>query len=208
MWIKICGMTTDDAVAAALAAQVHAIGFVFAPSSRRVTPERAVQLAAPARGRVCLIAVTQHPSQQLVDDIVRTFKPDMLQTDVTDLDALRVPGGLGILPVMRSGAPMMHAQADESAARPLPGRLLFEGAMSGAGQRCDWSPARALARRAQLVLAGGLNSDNVADAIAQVGPFGVDVSSGVETRPGIKSAERIMRFAAAARAAGGANGPG
>ena len=66
MWIKICGMTSAEAVAAALEAQVDAIGFVFAPSSRQVTPEQAAKLAAPARGRALCIAVTQHPAQQWV----------------------------------------------------------------------------------------------------------------------------------------------
>ena len=83
----------------------------------------------------------------------------------------------------------------------LPRRILFEGPVSGTGVAGDWAAARRLARCTQLVLAGGLNSGNVAAAIGAVQPFGVDVSSGVEVRPGVKSPEQIVSFASAARAA-------
>ena len=82
MWIKICGMTGQESVAASLAARVDAIGFVFAPSVRQLSAEQAAQLAAPARGRVTLVAVTLHPSQGLVDQLMRVFRPDALQTDL------------------------------------------------------------------------------------------------------------------------------
>jgi phosphoribosylanthranilate isomerase len=85
---------------------------------------------------------------------------------------------------------------------PLPERVLFEGAVSGIGVPCDWSAARALASRTQLVLAGGLTVRNVAAAISAVHPFGVDVSSGVEERPGVKSPQEIARFVEAARQEG------
>ena len=77
--------------------------------------------------------------------------------------------------------------------------LLFEGLASGAGMPCDWVSARQVARKSQLILAGGLNATNVATALAEVSPFGVDVSSGVEERPCIKSQTEIARFVAAAR---------
>src|SRR3984957_5425759 len=98
MWIKICGMTSDAAVAAALSGKVDAIGFVFAPSVRRLDPARAAQLAAGARGRVSLIAVTLHPSQALIDQIVREFKPDALQSDLQDFAGLHLPESLPRLP--------------------------------------------------------------------------------------------------------------
>ncbi len=189
-WIKICGLTTPEAVEAALAAQVDAIGFVFAPSVRRVTPQRALELAAPARGRVKIVAVTRHPSQAEVDEVVAVFEPDLFQTDAIDLQSLRLPAQLTTLPVLR-GAPT----------GALPPRVLFEGATSGSGVPCDWSAAHVVARRTELILAGGLNGDNVAAAIAEVAPFGVDVSSGVEERPGVKSPAAIARFVAAARSA-------
>ena len=192
MWIKICGMTTPEAVDAALAARVDAIGFVFADSPRKVTPESAARLAAPARGRVRCVAVTRHPTQREIDDIVSVFAPDVLQTDAEDLAALRLPRHLELLPVLRAGREVTG---------PLPARLLFEGPVSGTGVTCDWSAACDLARRAELVLAGGLSEANVGTAIAEVEPFGVDVSSGVEERPGIKSPVKIARFVDAARAA-------
>jgi phosphoribosylanthranilate isomerase len=193
LWIKICGMTTAEGVAAALDAQVDAIGFVFAPSVRKVTADHASALAAPARGRVVCAAVTRHPSQALIDDIIETFKPDMLQTDAADLPTLRLPQQLGILPVYRQW---------NDAIQP-PSRLLFEGQASGSGLTCDWSAATRIARRSELILAGGLNAANVASAIEEVHPFGVDVSSGVEERPGIKSPPWIERFVSAARSASG-----
>jgi phosphoribosylanthranilate isomerase len=195
MWIKICGMTTAAAVSAALEAQVDAIGFVFSDSVRRLTPQTAAVLARPARGRLCCVAVARHPAQSEIDEIMATFSPDLLQTDAADFGALRLPAGLALLPVVRAGAHLPAA---------LPARVLFEGPASGAGTLSDWTAARALARRTELVLAGGLHSGNVAAALAAVQPFGVDVSSGVEAEPGVKSAAEIVKFVAAVRAASAA----
>ena len=192
MWIKICGMTTAAAVDAALEAHVDAIGFVFASSPRELAPEPAAALARPARGRVRCVAVTRHPTQSAVDEILRVFAPDVLQSDAADLARLRLPSGLETLPVVRAGAAVPE---------PLPARILFEGPVSGRGAVSDWSAAAGLARRTQLLLAGGLTEANVGAAIVQVRPFGVDVSRGVEDRPGVKSPAAIMRFVAAVRAA-------
>jgi phosphoribosylanthranilate isomerase len=193
IWIKICGMTTPEAVEACLHAQVDAIGFVLAESVRQVTPARAADLAAPARGRVLCTAVTRHPTQQAIDEILDVLKPDLLQTDAEDLRGLRLPPQLRLLPVFR------RWNGDE---QQLPPRLLFEGLASGSGIPCDWVGARHIARKSQLILAGGLNATNVTAAIAEVRPFGVDVSSGVEERPGIKSQAEIARFVSAARSVG------
>jgi phosphoribosylanthranilate isomerase len=198
MWLKICGMTTPEAVAATLDARADAMGFVFAQSVRKVTPQIAAGLAVPARGRLRLVAVTRHPSQEAVDEILRVFRPDVLQTDVADLSALRLPADLEVLPVLR-GLQDMSADSGRRA-NSLP-RILFEGQISGSGTTCDWDGAREVARRTELILAGGLNAGNVARAVAEVQPFGVDVSSGVEERPGLKSPAEIARFVAAARAA-------
>jgi phosphoribosylanthranilate isomerase len=195
-WIKICGMTTEAAVAAALAADVDAIGFVFAPSVRQLSAARARELALPARARVSCIAVTQHPTQALVDDIVNVFRPDIFQTDIEDFAGLTLPDTLPCLPVVRAGAGTAICGA-------LPARLLFEGPRSGTGKTSDWDEAAALALRTRLLLAGGLNQHNIAAAIRRVRPAGVDTSSGVEDRPGIKSAAKIAAFVAAARAAFG-----
>jgi phosphoribosylanthranilate isomerase len=194
MWIKICGMTSAQAVETALAERADAIGFVFAPSVRQLEPTRAAQLALPARGRTLCVAVTLHPSQAAIDQILRDFNPDVLQSDLADLAQLRLPSQLAVLPVLRAGASLPAAGA-------VPPRLLFEGPRSGTGTATDWQQAGVLARRMQLILAGGLTPHNVAAAIAAVQPFGVDVSSGVESAPGQKDPRKIVEFILAARAA-------
>jgi len=191
-FIKICGMTTPGAVSAALGCGVDAIGFVFAPSVRNVSMARARELAAPARHKVACVAVTRHPTRAEISEILRDFQPDILQTDIEDLDGLDLPATLRVLPVLRPGP--LPAGA-------LPGRLLFEGPVSGSGHTTDWDAAADLARRTEIILAGGLDPLNVAAAVRHVRPFGVDVSSGVEDHPGHKSAEKIEQFVAAARLA-------
>jgi phosphoribosylanthranilate isomerase len=192
MWIKICGITTVDAITAAEASKVDAIGFVFAPSPRQVTPRQAAQLAALAPPGILRIAVTQHPLQILVDEICRTLKPDFFQTDVEDLRELKVPAHIKILPVVRFGRKTPH---------PLPARMLFEGPSSGIGEMADWGRAAELSAQTELILAGGLTPANVADAIAAVRPYGVDVSSGVEASAGVKDPAKIIEFVDRARAA-------
>ena len=200
LWVKICGLTTRDAVEAAVAAGADAVGFVFAPSKRQVTAALATQLAQGVPRRILRVAVMLHPTQSELDDVWSEFRPDVLQTDVGDLQTLRVPMGLGVMPVVRGGGGV-GLKPD---LQPKHSRLLFEGPVSGVGSTSDWSAAAQLARTTQLVLAGGLNATNIADAIAAVRPFGVDVSSGVEASPGIKDPARIHEFVQRARAA--ANG--
>jgi phosphoribosylanthranilate isomerase len=198
MWIKICGLTGVEAVAAALAMRVEALGFVFADSVRQVSPEQALALARPARTRAACVAVTRHPTQALIDEVLAVFRPDVLQADVAELERLRLPASLELLPVVRAAVPQCG---------PVPSRLLFEGPVSGTGTPGDWQAASALARRTQLVLAGGLHPGNVATAIGAVRPFGVDVSSGVEAAPGLKSPALIESFVLGARAARATSGP-
>jgi phosphoribosylanthranilate isomerase len=187
MWIKICGMTTPEALEAAVGAGADAVGFVFAESVRRVSAQRAAVLAEAVRGKMRCVAVTRHPGQNEIDEILAVLRPDVLQSDAADLERLRLPQQLERLPVLRG------------AGGALPPRVLFEGTVSGVGQTCDWSAAAEAARRSELVLAGGLDPVNVAAAIAAVRPFGVDVSSGVEARPGLKDPLAIERFVKAAR---------
>lgn len=192
MFIKICGMTSASAVVAAVECGVDAVGFVFAPSVRRVTPAQAAEWSRQAPQGLLRIAVTQHPEQALIDEILTVFEPDVLQTDHEDLADLRIPADMRVLPVVRAGGVAPTA---------LPVRLLFEGPMSGRGARSDWAGARELAVRSQLILAGGLTAANVGEAIARVRPFGVDVSSGVESAPGVKDARRMAAFVTAVRKA-------
>jgi len=192
-YVKICGLTDEAAVRAALEAGADAIGFVFAASPRQVTPARAAELARPARGRATCVAVTLHPTQAEVDAILAGFAPDALQTDAEDFAALSLPATVARLPVLRSGRAIEVAAAYA--------RILFEGPRSGTGRVADWDAARTLAARSEVILAGGLHPDNVAEAIAQVRPFGVDVSSGVEHAPGRKDPARIALFVERARRA-------
>jgi phosphoribosylanthranilate isomerase len=194
MWVKICGLTTREAVEAAVAAGADAVGFVFAPSKRQVTATQAVQLAQGLPRRIPRVAVMLHPTQSQLDEVWAEFRPDVLQTDVEDLATLKIPTGLALMPVVRNAVILKH---DPHHNYP---RLLFEGPVSGVGSTSDWNSAAQLARTTQLVLAGGLNATNVADAIAAVRPFGVDVSSGVEASPGIKDPARIHEFVRRARA--------
>jgi phosphoribosylanthranilate isomerase len=191
-YIKICGMTTPAAVDAAIACKVDAIGFVFAESVRRLSTAQARELAAPARHRIACVAVTRHPTPAVVAEILRDFRPDILQTDFDDIEKLDLPRELPVLPVLRPGA---------SPACELPRRILFEGPVSGSGRTTDWDVAAGLARRMELILAGGLNPANVGAALRHVRPFGVDVSSGVEDSPGIKNTQLIEHFVAATRLA-------
>jgi phosphoribosylanthranilate isomerase len=157
-----------------------------------VSAAQAVELARPVRGQALRVAVMRHATQGLLDEVLTVFAPDLLQCDAAELAALRLPATLRLLPVVRDV---------EAPPSPLPARLLFEGARSGAGVLPDWRLAARLAARTQLVLAGGLDPGNVAAAIGAVQPFGVDVSSGVEERPGVKSPATIEEFVRAARAA-------
>lgn len=191
LWVKVCGMTTAEGIDAAVAAGVDAVGFVFFPQSKRyVSPQDAARLAANVPKRILRVAVFLHPSQAELDAVLGAFQPDIVQTDHEDLASLRVPSRNTVLPVLRSGG-VLPAQ--------LPQRVLFEGPVSGTGTTADWSSALKLARRCEVILAGGLTPTNVADAVRIVAPFGVDVSSGVEQSPGVKDPSKIAEFVRAAR---------
>jgi phosphoribosylanthranilate isomerase len=226
LWIKVCGLRTPADVAAACAAGADAIGFVFAPSVRRVSPAEATTAAAAAPANVQRVAVFLHPTQAELDEVLASFKPDIVQTDAADFATLQVPAGIAVLPVVRAGesreqAPFHNAASSaggsllptEAGSVPqgvissfvggslLPTRCLVEGPRSGTGQVADWATAAEIAVRTQVVLAGGLQAGNVAAAVQAVRPWGVDVSSGVESAPGVKDATRIHEFVFAARQA-------
>ena len=193
MFIKICGLSTPEDVVAAVAAGADALGFVFADSPRKVTPGQARALCGSLRRRVIRVAVMRHPSAGDWAQVREVFDPDWLQTDAEDFAAL---GRLDCetLPVYRNAGP---------AAGRMPGRILFEGAQSGHGERADWSGAARVATRTRVILAGGLDSGNVVEAIETVRPWGVDVSSGVERSRGVKDPRKISEFIARVRAVEG-----
>lgn len=192
LFVKICGVTTPEALDAAVAAGADAIGFVFhGPSPRNVGPREAARLARRLPRGVLGVAVTRHPSRDDVDRVLEAFRPDAWQSDAGDLDAMNLPAGIEHWPVLR--------RAGTAALAP---RIVLDAVESGRGLRADWRFAAALARRCELVLAGGLDAANVGAAVIAVQPFGVDVASGVERAPGVKDVTRIRDFIAAARAAG------
>ena len=193
LFVKICGLKTADMVAAAVHAGADAIGFVFAESPRQVTPDEARALTRDVPASVVRVAVMKPPEQADVDAVCEQFAPDCLQTDAADFATLQLPAGIMPLPVFRD-TPDLDKEA--LAASP---EALFEAAVSGAGQRANWSRAAELARRTRLILAGGLDPENVADAVGQVRPWGVDVSSGVEKQRGVKDRDKIAAFITAAR---------
>lgn len=196
--IKICGLTDPEAVRAAVHAGAGAVGFVFADSVRCITPAHAAALAADVPPDVLRVAVMQHPSAGKWREVFNVFRPQVLQTDAADFATLDIPVTVTPWPVLREGT----FDTDAS----LPEVFVYEGAASGRGQAVDWRQAAILARRGRMILAGGLNEDNVAEAIATVRPWGVDVSSAVESVPGTKDPARIARFIRAARNAANTEG--
>ncbi len=192
-FVKICGLRHPAAVEAAVAAGADAVGFVFAPSVRRVSPREAARAADRVPPGVLRVAVMLHPTREEWREVETIFRPDVLQADASDFDYLEVPPDIVRWPVLREGKAMP---------RVFPGTFVYEGAVSGRGQRVDWHTAAALAKRGRMLLAGGLDCRNVAQAIANVAPWGVDVSSAVESAPGTKDPTLIRAFITAARVAG------
>jgi len=190
--IKICGLTSPEAVAAAVEAGADALGFVFAQSPRRVSVEQALELTANLPADLARVAVLRHPTAAEAAAVLEGFRPDFLQTDSPDFRTISLQGPCRPLPVFRDG---------DALPQRVPYLLLYEGQVSGSGQVADWRVAGPLARQTRLILAGGLSPANVGEAISTVRPYGVDVSSGVETAPGCKDPEMIFAFVAAARAA-------
>jgi phosphoribosylanthranilate isomerase len=191
LFIKICGLRDAADVAAAVAAGANAVGFVFAESLRQVSPVRARAAVAELPAGVRRVAVMRHPSKDECQQVIDDFAPDVIQTDAEDFATLQIPEHIECWPVIREG--------DESVAAP--GIYLYEGKRSGSGETVDWTRAAEVARQGRMILAGGLAEDNVRLAIQTVRPWGVDVSSGVESLPGTKDHELIKRFISAVRAA-------
>ena len=191
--VKICGLRNAADVTAAVDAGADAIGFVFAESVRRVTAAEAAEATAQLRTDIRKVAVMRHPSDGEWAEVLLEFRPDLLQTDIEDFEALDVPDAVQRIPVIREGHVVLN---DE-----LPDVFIYEGASSGQGQVVDWERAAGIAERGKMILAGGLSAQNIGEAIATVRPFGVDVSSAVETEPGCKSPELIQEFVNAVRAA-------
>jgi phosphoribosylanthranilate isomerase len=186
--IKVCGVTDRKTAQVCVEAGVRALGFVFADSPRRLHAAQAESISASLPPGVLRVAVFRRPSQEEVANALEGFTPDLIQADHEAVLSFR---GVSTLPVYR----------EHDHTSPGGGRFLFEGPVSGVGRGVDLARAEEMARLGEMVLAGGLRPDNVGQAITRVRPFGVDVSSGVESSPGEKSPELIRAFVAAVRAA-------
>lgn len=189
MKIKICGIMDSRSAVAAVMAGADAIGFVFAESPRRLSPREAARIAAELPTDVERVAVFRLPS---LDDVYRVLDEFSGITVQAEPDAdLIATFGSQLLPVLHDSEEL----EDEAAMVPSELPILLEAAGSGgSGMQPDWSRASRLARHRRLMLAGGLRARNVLEAIRIVQPWGVDVSSGVETSPGVKSPELITEF--------------
>ena len=191
--VKICGLRNEADVIAAIEAGADAVGFVFADSVRKISAREAAAATANMHEDTRKVAVMRHPTNDEWQDVLLEFRPDALQTDIQDFETLDIPDTVQMIPVIREGNPVLDAD--------LPDVFLYEGANSGQGEVVDWQRAAAIAERGKMILAGGLSAANLSNAIASVRPFGVDVSSAVESEPGVKSHELIREFINAARVA-------
>ena len=208
---KICGLTTPEAVAAALNGGAAYLGFVFFPGSpRAIGPARAAELAAPARGRAKIVALLVDPSAERLADVVEALAPDMIQLHGREsperVAAVRETYGLPVVKALgvRQGADLDAAPAYEPVADHLmldarpPEDALRPG---GHGAVFDWALLAGHSFARPWFLAGGLTPGNVAAAIRATGAPMVDVSSGVERAPGVKDPALITAFLAAVKTA-------
>lgn len=209
--IKICGLSTPETLEAALAAGAEMIGLNFHPKSPRyVTPQRAAELAAQACGRTQIVALVVDYEPQQAAELARIVRPDWMQLHGKEtpeqVAATRAATGL---PVMKALGIASAADLDQVAlyhgvadailldAKP-PKDAAYPG---GHGRPFDWGLLAGLDPAFRFMLSGGLDPANVAEAIRIARPDGVDVSSGVESAPGVKDVRKIAEFVRAARSA-------
>ncbi|UXN61849.1 phosphoribosylanthranilate isomerase [Phyllobacterium zundukense] len=209
--IKICGLKTDEAVAAALDGGASHIGFIFFPKSPRyVDPGEAGRLRKAAKGRAIAVAVTVDPDDVTLDGIVAAMQPDMLQLhgdeSVTRVAEIKARYGL---PVMKALA--LRERGDLEQIKPYIGmadRFLFDAKPpkgselpGGNGVSFDWEVLSELDASTDYMLSGGLNARNIGEALRATNARGIDISSGVESAPGVKDVGLIKDFFRAVRAA-------
>ncbi|ENR66445.1 phosphoribosylanthranilate isomerase [Brucella abortus] len=202
--IKICGLKTPEAVAAALDGGATHIGFIFFPKSpRHITPDAAARLRAAATGRAVAVAVTVDADDEALDEIVKTVRPDMLQLHGGETpERVRFLKERYNLPVMKAFS--IREAGDLEAIAPYRGiadRFLFDAKPpkgselpGGNGISFDWNLLAALDADIDYMLSGGLNADNIAEALLKTGGPGIDISSGVECAPGEKDVRLIENF--------------
>ncbi|CAM5180928.1 N-(5'-phosphoribosyl)anthranilate isomerase OS=Castellaniella defragrans OX=75697 GN=trpF PE=3 SV=1 [Castellaniella defragrans] len=209
--IKVCGLTRPQDVDAAVEAGVDAIGLVFYPPSRRclaIERARALRLRVPAF--VTVTALFVNPSSDAVREVLDGVQPDLLQFHGEESPEFCEGFATRYLKAFRVGAPGQDTPATLSArCRDFPraaGWLFdsYSAGFGGSGKRFDLSllsDIKGNAGDSAVILSGGLTAETVGAAMAACQPFGIDVSSGVETAPGLKDAARIQAFVQAVRTA-------
>jgi phosphoribosylanthranilate isomerase len=209
--VKICGLATEDGLDAALENGADMVGFVFFDKSpRHVTLERAASLARRAATRACKVLVTVDAGDASLAAAIEALDPGLLQLHGCEtperVAAIRARFGLPVIKAIGiieaadlAPVPAFDAVADFllfDAKPPLAGSR-----PGGSGTAFDWSLLGGIETKRPWLLAGGLDANNVADAVVQTGAPGVDVSSGVESVPGVKNETKIAAFIAAVRGA-------
>lgn len=198
--VKICGLRSVEAIDAAVDAGADALGFVFAISPRRVEPDEALRLVGAVPAFVTTVGVFRYPTREEIEAVTARVPLDRVQAE-PGRDVLAAVPLERLVPVFHDADDLVtravRYREEYGAGRPL----LLEGpGRGGQGIRPNWTRATALARQGRLVLAGGLDPETVGEAIDRVRPWGVDVSSGVETK-GRKDPGRIRAFLEAVREA-------
>ncbi|MGH8506492.1 MAG: phosphoribosylanthranilate isomerase [Stenotrophobium sp.] len=200
--IKFCGITRSEDAAAAVALGVDAVGFVLVPRSPRgIGADAAALIRAALPPLVSVVALFSNAGADFVAQAVAALKPDLLQFHGEEDAGFCGRFALPYMKAVTMGGQVSLAQ--QAARYPAAAALLLDshapGGMGGSGQRFDWGRIEPVAQ--PLVLAGGLNADNVGDGIRRIRPYAVDVSSGIELRPGIKCPEKMRAFVQAVRTA-------
>ncbi|MDH5407572.1 MAG: phosphoribosylanthranilate isomerase [Gammaproteobacteria bacterium] len=193
---KICGLTRTEDVAAAVEAGADAIGLVFyTPSPRHVDIEHAAKLAKSAPAFVTVVGLFVNASEADVNSVIDKVDIDLLQFHGDESEAFCRSFNRPYIKAVRVASAKDITQADRefSTARALLLDTYVEGTPGGTGESFDWSMIPADTKR-PLILAGGLNPENVATAIKTVKPYAVDVSGGVESAKGIKDHDKIRAF--------------
>lgn len=198
--IKFCGITRAPDAEAAVDLGVDALGFVLVPASKRfVAPERAAKVRRRLPPFVSAVALFLDADAAFVQDAIDALQPDLLQFHGHEDAAYCASFGLPYIKAIPMGGALDAARAARrfrtAAALLLDGHAA--GALGGRGEAFDWKRARGVP--APVILAGGLDAKNVGTAIRAVRPYAVDVSSGVELRPGVKDPKKMRAFVRAVR---------
>jgi phosphoribosylanthranilate isomerase len=197
--VKICGLTRDEDVTAAVTAGADVLGFVFTKSPRRISINTAIRLSGYVPTGVLRVGLFLDQDRSEIDRVLDSVPLDILQFHGRETQQ---QCSVFNLPWLKAVA-MDNAGSAKLAETEYPGALglLLDshtaGKRGGSGKVFDWSLSAPLSK--PVWLAGGLNAENVAQAIRTVRPYAVDVSSGVESAPGIKDSDRIRKFIKAVR---------